>query len=131
MDKVYREAGKMVMILDKASRHTSQEAERFFAELDIIVMGYPVEHSHTSPVEEVWCVLKRAMNHFLRYADKDAHLAAVYEFILVHKFDYNFKKCQKRKPPKGIMRLFIKMDGTRQIPTLYQHQISSKSAQKQ
>ena len=52
-----------------------------------------------------------AMNHSIRYADKDAHLAAVYEFIKVHKFDYNFKKFWKREPPKGIMRPFIKMDG--------------------
>ena len=66
----------------------------------------------------------------IRYADKDAHLAAVYEFIRVHKFDYNFKKFWKRKPPKGIMRPFIKMDG-QPNPDIVSHQVSSKPAQKQ
>ena len=44
MDKVYREVGKMVLMLDKALWHTSQEAERFFAERDIIVLWYPIGH---------------------------------------------------------------------------------------
>ena len=111
MDKVYGEVGKMVLIPDKAPRHTSQEAERFFAERGIIVMRYPIGYPYLNHVEEVWSVFKRAMNHSIRYADKDAHLAAVYEFIRVHKFDYNFKKFWKREPSKGIMRPFIKMDG--------------------
>ena len=63
MDKVYREVGRMVLILDKASWHTSKEAERFFAERDIIVLWYPIGHPYLNPVEEVWSVLKRAMNH--------------------------------------------------------------------
>ena len=70
------------------------------------------------------------MNHSIRYADKDVHLAAVYEFIRVHKFDYNFKKFWKRKQPKGIMRPFIKMDGPPN-PDIVSHQVSSKPAQKQ
>ena len=57
MDKVYREVGKMVLILDKAPWHTSQEAERFFAERDIIVLWYPIGHPYLNPVEEVWSVL--------------------------------------------------------------------------
>ena len=66
----------------------------------------------------------------IRYADKDAHLAAVYEFIRVHKFDYDFKKFWKREPPKGIMRPFIKMDG-QPNPDIVSRQVSSKPAQKQ
>ena len=57
MDRVYREAGKMVLILDKAPWHTSQEAKRFFAERDIIVLWYPIGHPYLNPVEEVWSVL--------------------------------------------------------------------------
>ena len=129
MDKVYREVGKMVLILDKAPWHTSKETERFFAERDIIVPWYPIGHPYLNPVEEVWSVLKRAMNHSIRYADKDAHLAAVYEFIRARKFDYNFKKFWKREPPKGIMRPFIKMDG-QPNPDIVSHQVSSKPAQK-
>ena len=130
IDKVYREVGKMVLILDRASWHTSKNAEKFFAERDIIVLWYPIGHPYLNPVEEVWSVLKRAMNHSIRYADKDAHLAAVYEFIRVHKFDYDFKKFWKREPPKGIMRPFIKMDGPPN-PDIVSHQVSSKPAQKQ
>ena len=48
----------------------------------------------------------------------------------VHKFDYNFKKFWERKPPKGIMRPFIKMDGPPN-PDIVSHQVSSKPAQKQ
>ena len=80
MDRVYREVGKMVLIPGKAPWHISKEAERFFAERDIIVRWYPIGHPYLNPVEEVWGVLERAMNHSIRYADKDAHLAAVYEF---------------------------------------------------
>ena len=103
MDKVYMEVGKTVLILDKASWHTFQEVERFFAERDIIVLRYPIVHPYLNLVEEVWSVLKRAMNHSIRYADKDAHLTVVHEFIRVHKFDYNFKKFWKREPPKEIL----------------------------
>ena len=96
---------------------------------DIIVLWYPIGHPYLNPVEEVWSVLKRAMNHSIRYADKDAHLAAVYEFIGVHKFDYNFKKFWKREPPQGVMRPFIKMDG-QPNPDIVSHQVSSEPAQK-
>ena len=120
----------MVLILDRASWHTSKNAEKFFAERDIIVLWYPIGHPYLNPVEEIWSVLKRAMNHSIRYADKDAHLAAVYEFVRVHKFDYDFKKFWKRKPPKGIMRPFIKMDG-QPNPDIVSHQVSSEPAQKQ
>ena len=65
-----------------------------------------------------------------RYAEKDAHLAAVYEFIRVYKFDYNFKRFWKRESPKGIMRPFIKMDD-QPNPDIVSHQVSSKPAQKQ
>ena len=51
------EAGKMALILDKAPWHTSQEAERFFAERDIIVLWHPIGHPYLNPVEEVWSVL--------------------------------------------------------------------------
>ena len=61
MDRVYREVGKMVLILDRASWHTSKNAEKFFAERDIIVLWYPIGHPYLIPVEEVWSVLKRAM----------------------------------------------------------------------
>ena len=44
LDKVYREVGKMVLILDKAPWHTSKETKRFFAERDIIVLWYPIGH---------------------------------------------------------------------------------------
>ena len=57
MDKVYREVGKMVLILDKAPWHTSKEAERFFAERDIIVLWCTIGHPYLNPVEEVWSVL--------------------------------------------------------------------------
>ena len=57
MDKVYREVGKMVLILDKAPWHISKETKRFFAERDIIVLWYPIGHPYLNPVEEVWSVL--------------------------------------------------------------------------
>ena len=57
MDKVYREAGKTVLILDKAPRHASKETKRFFAELDIVVLWYPIGHPYLNPVEEAWSVL--------------------------------------------------------------------------
>ena len=63
IDKVYREVGKMVMILDRAPWHTSKDAKKFFAERDIIVLWYPIGHPYLNPVEEVWSVFKRAMNH--------------------------------------------------------------------
>ena len=47
----------MVPIPDKAPWHISQEAERFFAERGIIVLGYPIGHPYLNPVEEVWSVL--------------------------------------------------------------------------
>ena len=49
MDKVYKKVGKMVLILDKASWHTSQDAQIFFAERDIIVMWYPTGHPYLNP----------------------------------------------------------------------------------
>ena len=63
MGKAYREVGKMVLIPGKAPWHTFKEAERFFAERDIIVLWYPIGHPYLNPVEEVWSVFKRAMNH--------------------------------------------------------------------
>ena len=120
----------MVLILDKAPWHISKEAERFFAERGIIVLRHPIGHPYLNPVEEVWGVLERAMNYSIRYANKDAHLAAVYEFIMVHRFDYNFKKFWKREPPKGIMRPITKMDG-QQNPDIVSHHVSSEPAQKQ
>ena len=57
MDKVYRAVGKMVLILDKASWHTSKDAEKFFAERDIIVLWCTIGHPYLNPVEEVWSVL--------------------------------------------------------------------------
>ena len=121
IDKVYRKVGKMVLILDQAPWHTSQDAKTFFAERDIIILWYPAGHPYLNPVEDVWSVLKRAMNHSVRYADKNAHLAAVCEFIWTHQFDYDFKKFCKRKPPKEIMRPFIKMGGTLPNPDIVSH----------
>ena len=57
LDKVYREVGKTVLILDKAPWHTSKEAVRFFAERDIIVLWCTIGHQYLNPVEEVWSVL--------------------------------------------------------------------------
>ena len=57
LDKVYREVGKMVLILDKAPWHISKETKRFFAERDIIVLWYPIGHPYLNPVEEIWSVL--------------------------------------------------------------------------
>ena len=130
IDKVYRKVGKMVLILDHAPWHTSKAAKAFFAERDIIILWYPVGHPYLNPVEEVWSVLKGAMSHSIRYADKLAHLAAVYEFIKIHKFDYDFKKFWNRKPPKGIMRPFIKMGSRLSNKEIVSHQVSSKPAQK-
>ena len=47
----------MVLIPGKASWHISKDAERFFAERDIIVLWYPIGHPYLNPVEEVWSVL--------------------------------------------------------------------------
>ena len=57
MDRVYREVGKMVLILDKAPWHTSKEVERFFAERYIIVLWCTIGHPYLNPAEEVWSVL--------------------------------------------------------------------------
>ncbi len=101
MDKVYKKAGKMVLISDKAPWHISGcrnilcRARHYCP-----VVYYRISVSESRRGDGTY---SRAMNHFLRYADKNAHLVAVYEFIRVHKFDYNFKKFQKRNPPKGII----------------------------
>ena len=80
---------------------------------------------YLNPVEEVWSVLKGAMSHSVRYADMNAHLTAVYEFIKIHKFDYDFKKFWNRKPPKGIMRPFIKVGSGLPNSCIISHQVSS------
>ena len=53
MDRVYREVGKTVLILDKTSWHTSKDAVKFFAKRDIIVLWYTIGHPYLNPVEEV------------------------------------------------------------------------------
>ena len=125
LDRVYKKVGKMVLILDKASWHTSKASEEFFAKRDIVILWYPTGHPYLNPVEEVWSVLKRAMSHSVRYADKATHMEAVYEFIRIHKFDYDFKKFWNRRPPKGIMRPFIRINGPPH-PDIASHQVPSK-----
>ena len=57
IDCVYQEVEKMV--LDKVSWHMSEEAMKFFAARDIILIWYPLGHPYLNPVEEVWYVIKK------------------------------------------------------------------------
>ena len=88
---VYKKVGKMVLFADRAPWHTSDDdAIKFFKERDIVLVWYPVGHPYLNPVEEIWSVLKRSIDHSIRYADRTTHLNAVFEFIRGHKFDYDF-----------------------------------------
>ncbi len=108
IESVYEQVGKMVLFLDRAPWHTSKDAIELFKKRDIIIVWYPVGHPYLNPVEEVWSILKRAIDYSIRYADLNSHLEAVYGFINEHNFDYNFAKYWKRKPPEGMMRPFVK-----------------------
>ena len=110
---VYAKVGKMVLIMDKASYHRSEDIQKFLREhrKDIIVIWYPTGHPYLNPVEEVWYVLKKAVEHSVRYGNLNTHLQATYDFIgNGSKFNYDFKKFLNRKPPKGIIRPFIKSE---------------------
>ena len=111
IEKVYQEVGKMVLVLDRASYHMSDDAMTFFKKRDIILVWYPVGHPYLNPVEEVWSVLKAAVNNSVRYADINTHLDAVCRFMSGHKFDYDFATFWRRRAPKGITRPFIRMEG--------------------
>ena len=101
MDRVYREVGKMVLILDKASWHTSKDAVKFFAERDIIVLWYPIGHPYLNPVEEVWSVLKRAMNHSILMQTRMRIWQQCMNLSGYTSSNYNFKKFWKeRERPK-------------------------------
>ena len=84
IDKVYKEVGKMVLFLDKASHHTSKDATAFFEERDIILVWYPTGHPYLNPVEEVWSVLNGIIEHSVRYSDINSHLNAMFNFINTH-----------------------------------------------
>lgn len=109
MDRVYQSVGKMVLVLDKAPWHMSEDAMKYFKKRDIILVWYPTGHPYLNPVEEAWSTIKRQMQHSIRYADAEAHLAAFYKCAKqAHMFDYDFVRFWKRGPPKGIMRPVIK-----------------------
>ena len=73
-----------------------------------MVVWYPTAHPYLNPVEEVWSVLKRAVDGSIRYADRQTHLNAVYGFIDRHAFDYKFEEFRKRRPPRNLMRPFVR-----------------------
>ena len=108
IDAVYKEVGKMALVLDKASWHMSDDAKEFFAKRDIILIWYPTGHPYLNPVKEVWGVLKRTVDYSVRYATLNAHLTAVYNFVDGHRFDYDFAKFWRRRPPKGLMRPIVR-----------------------
>ncbi len=81
IESVYERVGKMILFLDRAPWHTSKDAIEFFKKRDIIIVWYPVGHPYLNPVEEVWSILKRAIDHSIYYADLNSHLEAVYGFI--------------------------------------------------
>lgn len=111
LERVHREVGRMVLVLDKAPWHTSDRARKFFREHDIAVIWYPTGHPYLNPVEEVWSVLKRAVDYSVRHADRQSHLDAVYRFVTdEHEFDYDFLKFWKRRPPGGLMRPFVRTE---------------------
>ena len=77
-----------------------------------IIVWYPTGHPYLNPVEEVWKVLKAAVDNSVRYADLKTHLNAVYQFIdHDHHFDFDFATFWRRKQFKGIKRPFIRMEG--------------------
>ena len=89
----------------------------FFKDRDIILVWYPPGHPYLNPVEEVWKVLKGAVDSSIRYADLKSHLAAVYGFINnKHRFDYDFATFWRRRPSKGIMRPIIRLEGRQDPP---------------
>lgn len=109
LELVYGEAGRMVLVLDKAPWHTSEKAKKFFRGHGIVVVWYPTGHPYLNPVEEVWGVLKRTVDGSIRYANKKEHLDAVYDFVNGgHELDYGFPAFWKRKPPKSLMRPFVR-----------------------
>ena len=62
----------------------------------------------------------------VRYAYKDTHLNAVYKLITNGSaLNFDFKKFLDRKPPKGLMRPFIKSDG-KLDPTMSAMKVKSK-----
>ena len=124
IDSVYRQVGRMVLVLDKASWHMSDDAKEFFSKRDIILIWYPTGHPYLNPTEEVWGVLKRAADYSIRYADLKTHLTAVYNFIDTHKFDYDFAKFWRRRPPKGVMRLLVRTE-SELAPSIQERQVAS------
>ncbi len=112
VDRMYQKIGKMVLVLDRATYHTSNDAMKYFKNHpDIMLVWYPVGHPYLNPVEELWGVLKLSINNSIRYATVDAHKEAVFKFINEYMFDYNFTKFWKRKPPKGVMRPIVRLEG--------------------
>ena len=79
--KVHQEVGKMVLVLDKASYHMSDDVMKYFKEHDIVLIWYPTGHPYLNPVEEVWNLIKSQMDHSIRYADLQTHLGAFYKFV--------------------------------------------------
>ena len=125
IERVYQKVGKMVLVLDRASYHKSRAAREYFKTRDIIIVWYPPGHPYLNPVEEVWNVLKAAVNSSVRYADIKSHISAVYEFINEdeHRFKYDFDVFWKRKPSRGIMRPFVRMEGELD-PAIAAHRIT-------
>ena len=111
IDRVYKKVGKMVLVLDRASYHKSKDAMKFFKDRDIILVWYPAGHPYLNPVEEVWNVIRTAVNNSVRYADAASHISAIFNFAGSHKFDYDFATFWRRRPNKGILLPFIRMEG--------------------
>ena len=75
------------------------------------IFNETTRHPYLNPVEELWGVLKLSINNSIRYATVDAHKEAVFKFINEYMCDYNFTKFWKRKPPKGVMRPIVRLEG--------------------
>ena len=112
IERVYQEVGKMVLVLDKASYHMSDEAMAYFKKRDIVLVWYPTGHPYLNPVEEVWNVIKSQIDHSIRYANLQTHLGAFYNFVNNNpKINYDFYKFWNRSPAKGMKRPLIRDEG--------------------
>ena len=122
IDRVYQKVGKMVLVLDRASYHKSQDAMKFFKERDIKLVWYPAGHPYLNPVEEMWHIIRMSVSDSIRYADAKSHLNAVFNFVKLHKFDYDFTAFWSRRPNKGILLPFIRIEGELD-PSITMHEI--------
>jgi transposase len=73
---------KVVLLLDKASRHTAHSSEQLAAELDIALIWLPPRCANINPVDRLWRWGKEKVCANRQHADIDAQAKMFVEYLM-------------------------------------------------